>query len=328
MSQHNSIYMYPTNNEVSLGNFSQPYSKNNIVLYKGSNNPLSFTIHNADGKYLVLNDDEELYFVLYDAKQNRKLYECTMFPQEPSWISEAGLARPTFSNKKKVYYGCDIPAYVLADVTLGTKYRWSIYKKIKSDSLYEPIQYLYVNTNYQVSGDVKIDSAIPIFNESYEVSKEKGSSWLVKSHIRYKYLTKGFETRFPIHAVQSTTPIQGTAQTDINSGMSTVAIYLDNFVGRIQLQGSLDNDCPDDTTDYKWFILNMNNCDEYLENTYDEFGVPIPLNGIYSFNIKANIMWFRVLALTPPTKIKKPNIVGDIDTYNTFKTIPKILYRR
>lgn len=323
---HFGVHMYPYNNEVSLGNFNMPINNKSITLYRGSNTPLSFTIHNADGKYMVIADDEFLIFSIFDARSNTILFEQTMTKELPTWVSESGQARPTFNNKVKVYYGCVVPMGAIQDFSAGSKYRWSI-KKVKLDNaLVENSQYLYTGLDFQASADLIIsNAAAPAFVSSVEISARKNGSWLnekntdmvlpIENNIQYE------------HAVMRTAAVRADAQVGLVDGLSTIAIYRDNFVGRYQLQGYLGNDSPDDAEDYKWFIIKLNGC-EYIENGIDiETGTPIPLNGIDSYNFKGNFMWLRVVALIPPeTVYTSPSVSKKV--YNVLKTIPKILIRR
>ncbi len=54
---HRGVYMYPYNQEVSLGNFNMPFNNEKFTIYRGANNNLSFTIHNADVKYTLIKDN-------------------------------------------------------------------------------------------------------------------------------------------------------------------------------------------------------------------------------------------------------------------------------
>lgn len=323
---HFGVHMYPYNQEAALGNFNMPISNKPLTLYKGANTPLSFTIHNADGKYMVIGDNEHLLFSIFDRRLNKIIYETKLDKQLPTWVSESGQARPTFNNKTKVYYGCVVPQGVLQDLSTGTKYRWCI-KKIKLDnSLIENSEYMYTGLNYEASADLVISSdASPFFVKSIEISEDIDGSWLPENNSNM-LLPIEIGTHYR-HGVFRSSPIAADAQVGLVDGLSTIALYLNNFVGRFQLQGYLGNDAPVDIEDYKWFIIKLDG-KEFIESPFNpDDGSPIPLNGINAYNFKGNLMWIRVVALIPPEVVNTtPIIVRDV--YEVTKTIPKILIRR
>lgn len=323
---HFGVHMYPYNQEASLGNFNMPINNKPITLYKGANTPLTFTIHNADGKYMVIAENEHLVFCLYDKVLNKIIYETKLHKQVPTWVSEAGQARPTINNKNKVYYGCMIPLGVIEDCSTGSKYRWSIKKITLDNSLVENSLYMYTGLHYEASAEVIISSnAAPFFTKSIEISEEADASWLPENNNNYMLpIEYGVTYR---HGVHKSSAIKADAQVGLVDGLSTIAIYTENFVGRIQLQGCLSNNVPMDIEDYKWFIIKLDG-KEYFENLFDpETLNPIPTNGIQAFNFKGNLMWIRIVVLTPPEVVFTTPIVAK-DVYNIFKTVPKILIRR
>lgn len=323
---HNGVYMYPYNQEVSLGNFNMPYHNEKITIYRGANNNLSFTIHNADGKYTKIKDNEYLTFMIFDARNNAILFNTVLDKEQPTWLSESGQARPSSGNNVKVYYGCMVPAGVIQDTSPGSKYRWSITKVTMDGSLIEPTQYLYTGLDYQASGEMLIsDKAAPVFVPSVEVSKDKNASWKpIKDQYR-EPISSGIKGEYQ---TMTTSPLPAQMQYGLVDGLSTIALYTDNFIGRIQLQGCLDNNVPDDTENYKWFIIKLDGC-EYLENSTDENGFIVPMNGILSYNFCGNYMWLRVVVVIPPYVENIPYDYSSVrKIYDPFKTLPKILIRR
>ncbi|AFC21734.1 virion structural protein [Cronobacter phage vB_CsaM_GAP32] len=321
---HHGVYMYPYNNEVSLGNFNMPFSQEKLTIYRGANNPISFTIHNADGKYTLISDNQYLVFSIFDARNDTRIFETVLDKFLPSWVSEAGQARPTISNKQKVYYGCIVPAGVIQDLSVGSKYRWSITKVTLDGDLIEPTEYLYTGLNYEASAELVISNlAAPTFTPSEEISATKNPSWLPIKDKEQKPISKGWVGDYD---VMHTSAIRADAQYGLVDGLSTIAFYFNNFIGRVQLQGCLANETPKDAEDYKWFIIKLDG-NEYIENELDDNGIPIPLDGIRSFNFHGQLMWVRVVCCIPPIVTTYPPNVIKKD-YNPLNTIPKILIRR
>lgn len=321
---HHGVYMYPYNQQVSLGNFNMPFNNEKLTIYKGANNTLSFTVHNADGKYTLLKENEYLVFSIFNARNNTILYETTMAKVEPSWLSESGQARPSLGNKVKVYYGCVVPAGVIEDTSSGSKYRWTIKKVTMDGTLVEPTQYLYTGLNFEASAELIIsNAAAPTFTASTEISVDNDGSWLAMKHKERQPISKGF---FGEYEVMHTSPIAAEMQYGLVDGLSTIAIYTDGFLGRYQLQGCLLNNSPDDSEDYKWFPIKLDGND-YIENCKDVNGIPIPMHGIKAYNFRGNYMWLRlVCCIAPVVKHYPPDLVRHI--YNPLSTIPKILIRR
>lgn len=321
---HHGVYMYPYNQQVALGNFNMPFNNKKLTIYKGSNNTLSFTVHNADGKYTKLKDNEYLVFSIFDARNNSILYETTMAKVQPSWLSESGQARPSLGNNVKVYYGCVVPAGSIQDTSSGSKYRWSIKKIAQDGQLVEDSQYLYTGLNYEASDELIIsNAAAPTFFASTEISAEKNGSWLSIKHQERQPISHGFFGKFE---VMHTSSIPAEMQYGLVDGLSTIAVYTKGFIGRFQLQGCLVNNSPTDSEDYKWFPIKLDG-KEYIENERNELGIPIPMDGIQAFNFRGNYMWLRVVCCIPPVvREYSPDNVKDL--YDPLLTIPKILIRR
>lgn len=321
---HYGVYTYPTNNEVALGNFNMPFNQEKVVIYRGANNSLSFSVHNADGKYTLLRDDEYLTFSIFDARNNTKIFDVLLEKILPSWVSEAGQARPTLSNKQKVYYGCIVPAGVIQDLSPGSKYRWSIHKVRLNGDLVEPTEFLYTGLGFEASADLVIsDQAAPVFVGSTEISANENSSWLPVVHKSEQPIANGVMGDFD---VMRTSAIRAGCQYGLVEGLSTIAFYFQNFIGRIQLQACLANNSPIDSEEYKWFIVKLDG-KEYIESGWDEHGFPKSIDGIQAFNFKGNYMWLRIVCCIPPiVRNYPPNEI--IKEYKPLLTVPKILFRR
>lgn len=313
------VYMYPYNHQVTLGNFNMPFSSSKLTVYRGVNNPLSFTIHNADGKYMVLADNEYLTLSIYDARTQSRVYEAELEKQVATWASESGAARPTVKNKEKVYYGAMIPAGTLQDLSPGTNYRWSIRKITKNGALYEPVEYLYTGLNYEASAVLEIKSSTsPMFIGSDEISKTAYSSWIeVNKQYREDITT---DWNGSDYSVQVSGPIPCQTQFGAVDGLSTIAIYFEKFTGRIKLQGSLSNNIPIDSDAQQWFDIKLDNT-AYIAPVRGE-----ELNGIYAWNFQGNYMYVRLQVLIEPV-YKSFSIENVVRVIDPFATVPKILIR-
>ena len=315
---HFGVYTYPYNNEVSLGNFNMPFSQQKLTLYRGANNPLSFTVHNADGKYTLLRDDEYLVFTIFDARSDTVIYDTVLNVTLPSWVSEAGQARPTISNKKKIYYTCVVPAGVLQDLSTGSKYRWSVRKVQESTEPYEPTSFLYTGLNYEASAELIISNqAAPVFVPSKEISSRINSGYISVSNPEFFDISEGYDTE---HDVLVSSPISFNVEGIFNDGLSTCTLYFDNFIGRVQLQGTLSNESPSADEDYKWFNLEIGDLPYIGEQ--DQV-----LNGIKYYNFEGKLMWVRVMVCIPPEIIEVDPVVKK-KVYNPLSTLPKVLIRR
>lgn len=319
---HHGVYMYPYNQEVALGNFNMPFNNSPLVLHRGANNTVSFSVHNADGKYTLLKENQYLVFSIYDARNDTRIFENVLDKIQPSWLSESGQARPSLGNKQKVYYGCLVPAGVIQDLSPGSKYRWSIIKVTMDGSLIEPTEYLYTGLNYEASSELIIkNTAAPTFTPSYEISATADASWIPVKNELAQPIHVGIKGDYQI---MHSSAIRAEAQYGLVDGLSTIAFYFKGFIGRVQLQACLSNDIPNESN--RWFVVKLDG-QEYIEPKKGELGIPIPMEGIQPFNFRGQFMWLRVVvALGPTIHNVRPDIIRK--DYEPLQHIPKILIRR
>lgn len=320
------LYSCPDNVTVSENPFNVPNRQTTgITLHKGVDNPLSFIVMNADGKYMRLADNETLVVNLYDATRERLIYQHTLEPVAPTTDSEAGLARPTFSNNKKVYYAGSIPAGVIQDLVTGRNYRYSVVKMVLNPPRTPMVTPLYTDLTRRVDGFVEIsDSVVPAFTPSYEISLKEDASFVGQRWNMAKTISVGVPD-LENYTMFSSSAVPAGAQYGELDGTSTIAIYLKDFKGRIQLQGNLSNDAPVDSEDYKWFDIDLD-AKPFLEYAMTPDS---PLgNGIKAFNIRGNYMWVRVRLLMPKIKTTDDITFRESIKYNIFEHVTKILYRK
>lgn len=87
-------------------------------------------------------------------------------------------------------------------------------------------------------------------------------------------------------------PVKAGAWYGIPSGLHTIAIYLQNFTGRIYIEGSLSSD-PNNAT---WFPIDPGTGTDYVEfplNSYAATSIRGGDNGVYGFTFTANVVWLR-----------------------------------
>ena len=77
----------------------------------------------------------------------------------------------------------------------------------------------------------------------------------------------------------------GNMQRGSTFGLHTIAFHLEKFTGSVWIEGSVQNSVPGD---YDWFPVLLDNKTELRLRNAD---------GIYSFNIEANLMWVRIKVL-------------------------------
>lgn len=79
--------------------------------------------------------------------------------------------------------------------------------------------------------------------------------------------------------------IPGDAAHNANDGLHSIAIYLDNFTGRVWVQGSIEELVPNLEID--WFEIHL---------TPNQFELNfVGESGIQAFNFTANVTWIRIL---------------------------------
>lgn len=76
------------------------------------------------------------------------------------------------------------------------------------------------------------------------------------------------------------------------SGLHTIAIYYQNFIGRVSFEGTLSKDIDESTI---WFPIKTPNgyYVEFPQNPKAQTSVNGGDTGVYGFTFKANVMWIR-----------------------------------
>lgn len=87
-------------------------------------------------------------------------------------------------------------------------------------------------------------------------------------------------------------PVKAGAWYGIPSGQHTIAIYVQNFTGRIYIEGTLSND-PSYAT---WFPIDPGTGQDYVEfplTPNAATSIRGGDNGVYGFTFTANALWLR-----------------------------------
>lgn len=94
-------------------------------------------------------------------------------------------------------------------------------------------------------------------------------------------------------------PVRADAYFGLTDGLHTVAIYFQNFIGRVYIEASLSNDPQED----EWFPINLNGELPYLQYTKADGSLlhtPTGLsdqhlgkNGVEAFTFQGNFLYLR-----------------------------------
>jgi hypothetical protein len=94
-------------------------------------------------------------------------------------------------------------------------------------------------------------------------------------------------------------PVRADAYFGLTDGLHTVAIYFQNFVGRVYIDASLSNNPTED----EWFPINLNGELPYLQYSREDgakLEAPTGLsdehmgkNGVEAFTFQGNFLWLR-----------------------------------
>lgn len=85
--------------------------------------------------------------------------------------------------------------------------------------------------------------------------------------------------------------VRGDGYYGFSDGNHTISVHLNNFTGRIWLEGSLaheprDNDCSMQfDTESDWFPINLTTCVPYLDFEQE--------TGSYAYTFQGNFVWLR-----------------------------------
>lgn len=116
-------------------------------------------------------------------------------------------------------------------------------------------------------------------------------------------------------------PVRSVGWYGIPDGLHTLAIYLDNFIGRITIEGTLASN----PTECDWFPIKLHEkqTTPYIQFPLDKnntSGINGGDSGIYSYTFKCNVLYLRakiwrtyfINPLLPPEQIERLGLVRKI----------------
>jgi hypothetical protein len=224
-------------------NWNLPMNSNDFRVFKDVQNDVEFVVRNADRKPVNMMG-RSAKINLFDQKTNTLLHQ-----QDLKVINEAkGICKLVL-----------LPD-VTADWFLQT-YSYSVQVTNVDGSTH----LLYMDTFESQTGFFELAQG-PIFDPQPSIE------------IPYEALSQTSEEIDGVDtSIRVSSALQGSLQRNNTSGVHTLVATLDNFSGKIRIQGSLEPSTP---TESNWFDIEIK---EYDHQTSTE-----------AFTFEANLMWVRV----------------------------------
>ena len=245
-----------------------------LKIQKGVKNKIQVQFKNSDQKRIPISNTSTFVFTMFDALEQRQLLQknLTVLDNGTSFALR-GLAELTFTESDTI------------DLNVST-YTFSITRKDNSDGTYLPA---YSNTYYGINGTLELAEDIyPVLQPSQEITSfiRRFNSGINK----YEH-TSGNVYAYPEY--------------NSNAALHTMAIYMTDFKGTVQIQGTLNN--QPDNTGYYSTIQTL---------TYDGF------NGIDYVNFNGVFSYVRVYFIPATDPDDNSN-----DHPEYYGSLDKVLYR-
>ena len=262
-----------------------PIQNSKISVYKGAGNSLDFTIFDADGKPLTYDTtNRHLELQVFDNSNNKLVITKRLEKVEDSVVPMSGNNMPSVrgNNHVRSVYRCDVDNTDLTNLPAGSHYQWVV---LISDSKYKS-EYFYTSLDRKVEGEFHIlATATPeIESSSVVVNFQKTTDYrlmddtVVGSEVNAASMQW---TKF------TSDVMPGDVAMNIIDGLHTIALYLKDFTGVVQIQGTLQVQMPDAQADHQWF--NIPDANETVSFEY------VAANGIDAINFNGNYSWIRVV---------------------------------
>lgn len=251
---------------------NQVMYQRDLTIQKGIKNQIRIQVKNSDQKRIHISNTQTFVFSMFDAINQRTLIEKPLEILDVNTTSTKGLALLTLNESDTLNL-------------LQSSYQYSI--KIRdNEGNYLPA---YSNTYYGVSGTLQVlNDIMPTTIPSQEISNFQK--------------TFNGETNLYEH---NSGNIYANPEFNGNSGLHTIAVYLEKYRGTIYIQATLDN-TPDSYGRY----------DTIATKEYDDF------SGIDYFNFNGVYSYIRIIHIP-----KKSPIDMDNDNPTYWGSFNKILYR-
>jgi len=274
------VYLYPNIYQVILDldptvrGVNQVMYQRDLKIQKGVKNKIQVQFKNSDQKRIPISNTSTFVFTMFDALEQRQLLqkELTVLDNGTSFALR-GLAELTFTESDTI------------DLNVST-YTFSITHKDNTDGTYLPA---YSNTYYGINGTLELAEDInPVLQPSQEITAfiRRFNSGINK----YDH-TSGNVYAYPEY--------------NSNAALHTMAIYMTDFKGTVQIQGTLNN--QPDNTGYYSTIQTL---------TYDGF------NGIDYVNFNGVFSYVRVYFIPATNPVDNSN-----DHPEYYGSLDKVLYR-
>lgn len=225
------------------------------IIHKGYDNIIEFSIRDIDRRPVKIFPN----FVLEARFFNNTTDEFLFSKRLEITDSSRGKAKLTLSPQDLINIPVTTLRYTVVMMNLDTEEEFPL------SNDYSGIVHGYL----QVSDSVDIKPVNPIIIEELTPITIMNDSFFPET-----WLTTG--------------SIRGTIQRSISKNLMTVAIYFDNFSGKLKAEGTLEATAPsNNNNDVIWDTLLLSGLEE--EKIYENF------TGIDSFNFYGNFNWFRIL---------------------------------
>lgn len=273
------FYLYPNIFQVIIdldhnNKVIQVMYQRTLKLQKGIKNRLQLQIKNSDQKFLNISSST-FVLTVYDSTNQRNLLEKPVtILDDGNTLSLKGLATVEFTEG-------DMDRFDVGFYNVGLK-------TLDTDGSFSPA---FVNTYYGVAGILEIcNDLYPVLIPSQEVTEFQMYYNADAGAQRYEY----YSGNLPAHP-----------QFNSNQALHTVAIYMSNYLGRVLIEGTLENS-----------PMSFGNYATIRDVSYDQYtGIDyINFNGVFS-SIRVRYI---------PEKNPVTQLNNDV---NYAGTVNKILYR-
>lgn len=229
---------------------NRPMNQKKITVHKGVTNKINFTVRNRD-RQLVDVSSSIVMASLVSADTGRRIFQKIMDVQGlPTGQAQLTLVPSDISALQVGLYNLSI---TYSDDDGATEFP------------------LYSNQNDHIMIDLDIRSTL----EFDPAPTQETTTFTQVSDPQGDYYVSD--------------PFNGNQDQNQTHCLHTIAFYMDQFVGEVTVQGSIQESVPDPENDTDWFDINVQG----------DIGSPeIPFNtaftGVDPFNFTVNALWIRV----------------------------------
>lgn len=215
------VYLYQNNLDILLDldptvqGVNRVMYQRDLKIQKGLKNNVRIQFKNSDQKRISISNTQTFVFSMFDAIDQRLLFEKELEVLDIGTTSTRGLALLTFNESDTL----DLPK---------SSYTYSV--KVLDNGSYTPA---YSNPYYGVNGTLHLlDDVFPVLQPSVAVQEFQ---------LSYNDITSLYEYK--------SRAIYANPEYNSNSGLHTFAFYMTNFKGTVVVKASLNNN-PDDLAYY------------------------------------------------------------------------------